>query len=154
MMPDQLANESEYGPIDVYVVEFEGERVDPAVLDSLLGLSASGTVRVVDIIVAVRAHDGTVRVTELRDDAVTAMSVFGVELEIEGLLSDEDVEDAVAVVAPGYGVAIAAIELRWAAGLAARLNAAGGRVVRTERIPGPEVNALVAAALAAEGSEV
>lgn len=152
-MPDHLASDFEYGPIDVYVVEFEGERVDPAVLDSLLGLSASGTVRVVDLIVAVRGHDGTVRVTELRDDEVTAMSVFGVELEIEGLLSDEDVEDAVAVVAPGYGVAIAAIELRWAAGLAARLNAAGGRVVRTERIPGPEVNALVAAALAAERSE-
>ena len=108
-----------YGPIDVYVVEFEGDRVDPAVLDSLLELSASGTMRVVDLIVATREPDGSVRVAELRDDSANVMSVFGIELEIEGLLSDEDISEAVAAVAPGFGVAIAAIELRWAAALAA-----------------------------------
>ncbi len=152
-MNAHTGTENEYGPVDVYCVEFEGDRVDPAVLDTLLELSASGTVRVVDLIVATRGADGSVRVTELRDDSANAMSVFGIELEIEGLLSDEDISEAVADIAPGFGVAIAAIELRWAATLASRLHAAGGRVVRTERIPGPAVNMLVAAALAAAEGE-
>lgn len=146
-------HEAQYGPIDVYVVEFEGSDIDQGVLDTLLGLSASGTIRVVDLIVVARTRDGSVQVTELRDNATSAMSVFGVDLEIEGLISDEDIAESIEGVAPGRGVAIAAIEMRWASTLAARVNASGGRVVRTERVSGPDVNALVEAALAAEEGE-
>lgn len=146
-------HEAQYGPIDVYVVEFEGSDIDQGVLDTLLGLSASGTIRVVDLIVVARTRDGSVQVTELRDNATSAMSVFGVDLEIEGLISDEDIAESIEGVAPGRGVAIAAIEMRWASTLAARVNASGGRVVRSERVSGPDVNALVEAALAAEEGE-
>lgn len=139
----------EYGPIDLYVVEFDGDRADPEVIGSLLQLSASGTVRVADLLIAARALDGSLRITELRDDSANAMSVFGVELEIEGLIAEEDIAELTLDLAPGSSVAIAAIEMSWAAMLAARLHAAGGRVIRTERIPGPDVNSLVAAALAA-----
>lgn len=139
-----------YGPIDVYVVEFEGDGLSPAVLDALLELSASGTVRVVDLVVATRAADGTVEVTELRENAAMALSGMGLELEIEGLIGEDDIAGSIAATAPGFGVAIAAIEMRWATTLASRLAAASGRVVRTERISAPLVEELLASAAADE----
>lgn len=143
-----------YGPIEVYVVEFEGEGLAPAVLDALLTLSASGTVRVVDLVVVARRADGSVHLTELREDAAHALSGIGLELEIEGLIGEDDIAESIAHTAPGFGVAIAAIEMRWATELASRLASEGGRVVRTERVPAPLVNELVSTALVATGEDI
>lgn len=149
-MTAQTEHHFTYGPIDVYVVEFEGDGLSPGVLDALLELSASGTVRVVDLVVVTRSADGTVQVTELREHAATATSGIGMELEIEGLIGDDDIAESIADVAPGFGVAIAAIEMRWATTLASRLADASGRVVRTERVSAPLVEELVAIAAATE----
>lgn len=149
-MNASINSEFTYGPIDVYVVEFEGDGLSPAVLDALLELSASGTVRVVDLVIATRGQDGSVRVTELREDSAKALSGIGIDLEIEGLIGEEDINESMNGVAPGFGVAIAAIEMRWAISLASRLAAASGRVVLTERIPAPLVHELVANASTAE----
>lgn len=149
-MSTHAAPEFTYGPIDVYVVEFEGERLAPGVLDALLDLSASGAVRVVDLVAATRDHSGSVHVIELREDAPQTSSAIEFDLEIEGLIGDDDITEAVANVPPGFGVAIAAIELRWATTLASRLAAASGRVIRTERISAPLVNELVAMAITPE----
>lgn len=143
-MNTSINSEFTYGPIDVYVVEFEGDGLSPAVLDALLELSASGTVRIVDLVVATRGQDGSVQVTELREDSAKALSGIGIDLEIEGLIGEEDINGSMDGVAPGFGVAIAAIEMRWAISLASRLAAASGRVVLTERIPAPLVHELVA----------
>ncbi|MBS1697581.1 MAG: hypothetical protein JST25_04170 [Actinobacteria bacterium] len=132
-----------YGPIDVYVVEFEGDGLSPAVLDALLELSASGTVRVVDLVVVTRDADGAVQVTELRDDAAKALSGIGLDLEIEGLIGEDDIAESIANVSAGFGVAIAAIEMRWARTLASRLAGASGRVVRAERVSAPLVHELI-----------
>lgn len=146
-MNAQAETEFVYGPIEVFVVEFTGDSVSPDVLEALLELSASGTVRVVDLVVVARHLDGSVRVTELQEEASKALSGIGVELEIEGLIGDDDIADSIADVSPGFGVAIAAIEMRWAKALASRLAAASGRVVRTERISAPLVHELVTNAL-------
>lgn len=147
-MTFQTDTQFAYGPIDVYVVEFEGEGLSPAVLDALLELSATGTVRVVDLVVVTRNADGSVDVSELRDNAAKALSGIGLDLEIEGLIGQDDIAESIADVSPGFGVAIAAIEMRWATTLASRLAAASGRVVRTERISAPLVDELVAIATA------
>lgn len=149
-MNPQTEFQFSYGPIDVYVVEFEGDGLSPAVLDALLELSASGTVRVVDLVVVNRDADGSVRVTELRENAAKALSGIGLDLEIEGLIGEDDIAESIANVSAGFGVAIAALEMRWATTLASRLASASGRVVRTERIPAPLVDELVANAAITE----
>lgn len=151
MMSTVQAAEYTYGPIELYVVEFDGDGLAPAVLDAILELSASGTVRVVDLIVVTRDADGAVHVTELTDDSAKALSRIGLELEIEGLISEDDIDEAIADIVPGHGIAIAAFEMRWATTLASRLAAANGRVVRSEHIPAPIVQQLILAASAAEG---
>ena len=151
-----MANFS-YGPIDIYVVEFEGAGIAPGVRDALLELSGSGAVRVVDLVVATRDADGNVQVSEARDAGGAGGGEFDeldfnldVELEIEGLISTADIEEVMADIEPGHGVAIAALEMQWAVELSSSLAAAKGVVVRTERISAPDVNALIAQALDAD----
>lgn len=132
----------EYGPVEIFVVEFEGTGIDPAVLESVLGATASGAVRLLDMAVAVRAQDGTVSYTEVVGDA-DGTGVQGITLEVQGLLGEEDLEEAAASIEPGFGVALVALELCWATELAQNLTAARGKVVRSERIPAAAVNQLI-----------
>lgn len=131
----------EYGPVEIFIVEFEGSGIDPGVLDSVLAATASGAVRLLDMAVAARAADGTVSYTEVvgTEDGTGAE---GVTLEVQGLLGEDDLAEAVASIAPGHGVALVALELCWATDLAQSLTAARGQVVRSERIPAAAVNQL------------
>ena len=132
----------EYGPVEIFVVEFEGSGLDAAVLDSVIAATATGAVRLLDLAVAARAEDGTVSYTEVvgNDDG---LGVEPVALEVQGLLGEDDLAEAAASIAPGFGVALVALEMCWATELAGRLAAARGMVVRSERIPAAVVNQLV-----------
>ena len=142
-------NDFNYGPVEFFVVAFEGDRPDPGVMAAIVDLTLSGTVRLLDLVIASRPDDDTVRVLEIDEAAL-----FGdgpvVALEIQGLIGEEDIADALAPVEPGLSVAIAALELVWATTLAQRVAEAGGVVVRSERIPAPVVNELVELAAALE----
>ncbi len=130
-----------FGPIELFIVTFEGDRPDPGVLSALKDLGDGSSVRLVDLVVAVRLGDGAVRVSEPEDLALDVSSA--VELVAEGLIGEEDIEDALEGVAPGSGIALAALEMRWATQLSSALAAAGGHVAHVALIPGPLVNQLV-----------
>lgn len=133
-----------FGPIELFIVTFDGSRPDVGVLTALREIGDS-TVRLVDLVVAVRLEDGTVKVSELADLPVDLSS--SVDLVAEGLIGDEDIEDAVEGVKPGSGIALAALEMRWAAHLSTALAAAGGHVAHVALIPGPVVDELINAGL-------
>lgn len=132
----------EYGPVEIFVVEFKGAGLDAGVLDSVLAATATGAVRLLDLAVAARAADGTVSYTEVVGDE-DGFGAEGVTLELQGLLGEEDLEEVAASIEPGFGVALVALEMCWATELAERLTAARGVVVRSERIPAAAVNQLV-----------
>lgn len=140
-----------YGPVEAFVVEFEGDQPDQGVLEAIAELAASDTIRVLDLVIAVRRADGSVLITELRESASGVLSEL--ELELEGFVGEDDIADSLAAASAGHGVAIAAFEMRWATTLASRVASAGGRVVRAERISAPHVNDLVALAMAAATEE-
>lgn len=135
----------EYGPVEIFVVEFEGARPDPGVLGAVLDLTRSGVVRLLDIVIAARQSDGSITIVEVSEEP-DRLGLAEAELEIEGLLGEEDIAEAIESIEPGSSVAVVALELTWAITLAERLAAARGKVVRSERIPAPVVNELVAAA--------
>ncbi|MGH3692212.1 MAG: DUF6325 family protein, partial [Microbacterium sp.] len=60
-----------------------------------------------------------------------------------GLAGDEDVEELADALAPGQSAAIVVLELTFARTLAQNLAAAGGQVLRSERVPAPVVNAMM-----------
>lgn len=147
MNADSAAAEFEFGPIQLLIVEFEGDRPDPAALAALRDLGDGDAVRLVDIVVAVRLVDGELRVHELEDMPVDLANA--VDLAAEGLIGEEDIADAAEGLQPGFGVALVAMEMRWAAHLSSTLAAVGGHVAHIALIPGPVVNELVHAGLMA-----
>lgn len=141
----------EFGPIELFVVEFDGVGPDEQVLVSLEELDHDGTVRLVDLVIVARLEDGTTRVSELGDLRGRSAGTAG--LAAEGLIGDEDIEDVVDGLRPGTGVALVALEMRWATALSSALAAAGGRVAHVALIPAPAVNELVAAGVTAADPE-
>lgn len=135
------ATSFDYGPVEVFVIEFEGDRPDPGVLDALRALSNDGTIRLLDLVIASRGADGSVVLSEITE--LAGGGIEHVELGLQGLVSESDVAESLEAARPGLSVAIAAFEHCWATTLAERVAAARGTVVHAERIPAPAVNQLL-----------
>lgn len=135
--------ELEYGPAEFIVAQFDGDRPSAGVIEAILDLVASGTVRLLDLLFITRSADGTVEILELAEIG-DEIGMTDVVLEADGLAGEEDVSDIKDLIEPGRGGAVLVIEHLWAKTLASRLFEAGGMVVHTERIPAPVVNAIVA----------
>ena len=132
--------EFRYGPVELYLVGFEGEQPDPGVIQALAELVESGLLRLLDVVVIARGDDGDVTVVEVDDQT----DLFGdLVLEAGGLAGAEDIAEFAEHVPPGSSAALFVLELTWARTLASRLDASGGVLLRSERIPAPIVNAIV-----------
>ncbi|MCT9819222.1 DUF6325 family protein [Microbacterium sp. W1N] len=138
-----------YGPVELYLVGFEGDRPNPQVIRSLTDLLEGGLVRLLDFILISRSDSGEVTVTEIEDET-EEYGFGGVELGATGIVADDDVAEFAELIPPGSSAALVALELSWARDLARSVDAAGAVVLRSERIPAPIVNAVVDAVAAAE----
>jgi hypothetical protein len=137
--------EFEYGPVELYLVGFEGDHLDEGTMDAIQELVEGGEIRLIDLLVISREEDGSVLITEF--DEVRDEYGFGdVELAAIGLVADEDAQEFAAAIPPGTSGALLAIELLWAKNLASKFAASGGVVLQTERIPATVVNAALAEA--------
>lgn len=135
----------EYGPAEFIVAQFDGDRPSRGVVDAILELLASGTVRLLDLVFVSRAPSGEISIVEL-ENVADEYGLSAVELEASGLAGSEDVDDITELIDPGASGAILVIEHTWAKALAGRFFAAGGSVVHAERIPAPVVNAVLSEA--------
>jgi len=132
--------EFRYGPVELHLVGFEGERPDPGVIQALSELLEGGLLRLLDIVIIARSDDGDVTVTEVDDQD----DIFGdLVLDAIGLAGEEDVAAFAEFVPPGASAALFVLELTYARTLANRLDASGAVLLRSERIPAPIVNAIV-----------
>ncbi|HEU4465571.1 MAG TPA: DUF6325 family protein [Agromyces sp.] len=137
--------EFEYGPVDIYVLSFQGDRPDDATLSALGELMVGDEIRLLDLLIVARGEDGEVTVREFeefRDDYGFTV----VELEASGVIGDEDIDELGEQIPPGTAGAIMAIELLFAKKLASAFAASGGEVLQVERIPAAVVNEVFAAA--------
>lgn len=142
--------EFRYGPVELYLVGFEGDRPDPGVIAALVEQLEDGLVRLLDFVIVSKSEDGEVTVTEIEDE--TAAYGFGdIELAEIGLAGDEDIEELAELIEPGASAALVTLELLYARKLASRLAASGAVVLSAERIPAPVVNAILDAELEDEG---
>jgi len=55
------------GPIDYIAVSFKGNNFDGSVLDALAEAVDSGVIRVIDLLLIVKDHDGSVTLAEIED---------------------------------------------------------------------------------------
>ncbi|MBN6190120.1 hypothetical protein JQN58_25045 [Aneurinibacillus sp. BA2021] len=135
-------NDFRFGPVELYLVGFEGDRPDPGTFRALADVAESGVVRILDIVLVGKTTDGDIEILELEDDA-EQLGLAGFAPIVSGLAGEEDVELLAGELDPGRSAAVVVLELAFARVLAHDLAAAGGRVLRTERVPAPVANALI-----------
>jgi Family of unknown function (DUF6325) len=133
----------EYGPVDLYLIGFPGERPSPEVVSAIRALLDAGTVRLLDMLFVSRSVDGELTVLEL-EQVGEKFGFSGLVLDEVGLASTEDIDEFAEAVEPGESAALLVVELVWAKQFATALFAGGGRVLHTESIPADAVNELLA----------
>jgi len=132
--------EFKYGPVELYLVGFEGEAPAPDTLQALGDLADSGLIRILDFVLISKSDDGEITVIEIEDDD------FPLDLYEVGIAGEEDIEEFAELIEPGGSAALIALELLYARKLAESVAASGAVVLSAERIPAPIVNAVMDAA--------
>lgn len=142
-------SETDVGPIDYLAIEFPTANLKGEGMAILVDLVDRGIIRLLDARYAVKREDGSftaMALTDLDGDGTLDLAVFeGVE---SGLLGDDDLSDAVALIEPGHGVALLVYENTWAGPFVSAMRRIGAEVISTGRIPAANV---IAALDALEG---
>jgi Family of unknown function (DUF6325) len=151
-MTDTMTDPSldELGPVDYIVVEFPAGAANftGEMVDELVALVESGTVRVIDALVLTKNEDGSVDATELSDiDGLGPLEV--VEAQLAELLAADDVEHLAAAMEPGSTAGVLIWENLWAAPFASAARRSGGQLIADGRIP---IQAIIASIEADEAT--
>ena len=143
------------GPVDYVVVEFPAgaSNFTGEMVDELLALVDSGTIRIIDILILTKDEDGSIDAMELSDlDELGPLQE--VEAELAELLAEEDVIHLAAAMEPGSVAGVLIWENLWAAPFASAARRSGGQLIANGRIPIQAIIASIQAdeALATEGA--
>ncbi|MBS1893394.1 MAG: DUF1269 domain-containing protein [Actinobacteria bacterium] len=139
---DGLGGIEEMGPIDYLLVEWTGQQPNGELAPHLVDLVERGLVRILDLVFLTKAEDGTVAAIELGE--LPELEVFAGASS--GLVDEEDLAEAGAVMEPGTSAALLIYENTWAAPFAVAMRKSGGQVVSSGRIPVQQILAALEAA--------
>lgn len=134
-MTQDIADLEEIGPIDYLVVEFPADAMTGEAFPLLVDLVDRGIIRILDLVVVRKDLDGAVTILALDalpDGAPDLAQFNGVT---SGLLDDDDLSEAAAVIQPGSAAAVLVYENEWAAPFASALRRGGAQLVAGGRIP-------------------
>jgi hypothetical protein len=132
------------GPVDFIALRFTGNNFKGEIVPAIQELVDAGTVRVIDILFAVKIGDEDVRVLELQEIPSDVFARFDpVVGEITGLLTADDVRHLSVGMQPDSTLALLLFENTWARKVGDAIEAADGEVILFERIPRPVVQRLI-----------
>ena len=145
----------ELGPVDYLVVEFPAgaSNFTGEMVQELLALVDSGTIRVIDVLILTKDPDGAVEAAELSDFGELG-ALEALEAQLAELLAEEDVEHLAAAMDPGSTAGVLIWENLWAARFGAAARRSGGQLIANGRIPIQAIIASIEAdeELATEGA--
>lgn len=140
------------GPIEVLMLRFPGNKFRGEIAPALADLVESGTIRVVDLLFAIKDADGELDVLELKD-MEGDLSVFApMTSELADTLTEEDAQMLARSIPNNSSAAILLFENTWAKAFVDAVVRANGEVVLNERIPRAAVEALITEVAAAKQS--
>jgi hypothetical protein len=125
----------EMGPIDYIVIEWPTRQPTGEVAPLILDLVDKGIIRILDIAFMAKGTDGSVAALELGELDGDSAGFDEFEGAASGLLGEDDLEEAAAVLEPGTSAAVLLWENRWAAPVATAIRRSGGQLVASGRIP-------------------
>ena len=130
----------EHGPVDVMVLAFGEARFDGSALAELERQSASGKIKVLDLIILLKDEEKQcwrIEVSDLTPEQAAAVTF--IEAETLGLFDDEDAAILCEGMVPGSAVVALAIENTWAVELVNAIHNEGGELAFNSRVPAPVV---------------
>jgi hypothetical protein len=128
------------GPIDFLAVEIPQGKMKGEGFAALLDLVERGLIRVLDLRAVMVGPDGELSAMAIGDfdgDGTLDLAVFdGAE---SGLLDDDDVQAAAALVGKGNAVVVLLYENTWAGPFVSAMRRAGAELIASGRIPANDV---------------
>jgi hypothetical protein len=122
------------GPVEYLILGFPGNNFTGQIVPELAKLIDGGLVRIIDLTFISKDADGEVVVVEY--DAVEELAAFaGLDAEIGGILTDEDIAHAALNLEPNTSAALLIWEDTWAGPFAAAVREANGVILEGARIP-------------------
>jgi hypothetical protein len=122
------------GPVEYLILGFPGNQFTGQIVPELAKLIDGGLVRIIDLTFIMKDATGDVTVVEY--DAVEELAAFaGLDAEVGGILTDEDVAHAALSLEPNSSAALLIWEDTWAAPFAAAVRNANGVILEGARIP-------------------
>jgi len=134
------------GPVDLLALSFPGNHFKGEIIPAIQELVDAGTIRVIDLLFAIRQGDEEARVLEMQEVPSDVFARFDpIVAEVTGLLTPDDVHQLSAGMEPDSSVALLLFENTWATRFVEATSKAGGEVVVNERIPRAVIQELTAA---------
>ena len=132
----------EIGPVDYAIIGFPGNKFRGEIGPALADLVDAGTIRIIDIAFVGKNADGDVvafELTELDPDVQAGLEKAGIE--INGLLSEDDLVESGEALEPDSSAALIVWENVWARKVTQAMRDAGGILLAFERVPHEAVQA-------------
>jgi hypothetical protein len=134
------------GPIEILVIEFPGSQFTGDIIPELERLVENDTISIIDGLLVKKDIDGEVTFVEFDELGINddAAKLAGVVDQLDALISDEDVEEWAAALAPGNSEAILVFEHTWAKPFRDAVVRSGGVLGANIRLGGDVVEELLA----------
>ncbi len=122
------------GPVEYLILGFPGNNFTGQIVPELAKLLDSGLVRIIDLTFITKDAVGEVEVVEY--DAVEELAAFaGLDAEVGGILTDEDIAYAALNLEPNTSAALLIWEDTWATPFAEAVRKADGVILEGARVP-------------------
>ncbi len=130
-----------HGPVDVVILAAGEPSFEGTVFAELERQAASGTIRVLDAMLLIKAPDGQCWGLDLEDLPPDLSKSLGfIETGTRGLFDTSDAQTLAEGMVPGSAVVALAIEHAWAVKLVNAIHDAGVELAMNLRIPAPIVD--------------
>ena len=127
------------------MVSFPGNQFSGEIAPALSELVEAKLIRVIDLVFVAKDADGDVVAIELSDVDASVNAAFAPYVDDpSGLLSDDDIDDLGADIAPGSSAAILLFEHVWATKFRDAILNSGGELIASIRVPKEVVDQVVA----------
>ncbi len=122
------------GPVEYLILGFPGNKFTGQIVPELAKLIDGGLIRIIDLTFIMKDAAGGVEVVEY--DAVEELAAFaGLDAEVGGILSEEDIAYAALSLEPNSSAALLVWEDTWAGPFAAAVRNANGVILEGARVP-------------------
>jgi len=122
------------GPVEYLILGFPGNEFTGQIVPELSKLIDGGLIRIIDLTFISKDAAGHVDVVEY--DAIEELAAFaGLDAEVGGILTDEDIAHAAVSLEPNSSAALLIWEDTWAGPFAAAVRNANGVILEGARIP-------------------